>query len=66
MFDVAAMSLQEFSKAIVAEHAQKAARAKWRIELEDLERIERAQADNPKLRKPASPTELTGAHSPWI
>jgi hypothetical protein len=66
MFDVAAMTIQEFSKAIVAEHAQKAAHAKWRIELEDLERIERAKAGDPKLRKTASPTELNGAHSPWI
>ena len=66
MFDVAAMSLQEFSRAIVAEHAHKAERAKWRMELEDLERVERARSG--KLRPPrnGSSKELTGAHSPWI
>ena len=66
MFDVAGMSIQEFSRAIVAEHAHKAERARWRIELEDLERVERATAGKPRPPQNALPKQFTGAHSPWI
>ena len=66
MFDVAAMSLQEFSRAIVAEHAHKAERAKWRMELEDLARVERARTGKPRPPQNGSPKQFTGAHSPWI
>ena len=65
MFDTTGVTLQEFSKAIVAEHAHNAELAKWRIELETLARRERAQK-KPTPSQIADAAKLTGAHSPWI
>ncbi len=65
MFDTTGVTLQEFSKAIVAEHAHNADLAKWRIELETLARRERA-AKKPTPSQIADAAKLTGAHSPWI
>ena len=64
MFDTTAVTIQEFSKAIVAEHAHNAELAKWRIELEELARIERAK--KPTRSQIEEAAKLTGAHSPWI
>jgi len=64
MFDTTGVTLQEFSKAIVAEHAHNADLAKWRIELETLARRERA-AKKPYSAQMAEAAKLT-AHSPWI
>jgi len=65
MFDTTGVTIQEFSKAIVAEHAHNAELAKWRIELEALARRERAQK-KPTPAEIAEAAKLTGAHSPWI
>jgi len=64
MFDTTGVAIQEFSRAIVAEHAHNAELAKWRIELEDLVRIERA-TKKPYSAQMAEAAKLT-AHSPWI
>jgi hypothetical protein len=65
MFDTTGVTIQEFSKAIVAEHAHNAELAKWRIELEALTRRERAQK-KPTQSQIEAAAKLTGAHSPWI
>ncbi len=65
MFDTTGVTIQEFSKAIVAEHAHNAELAKWRIELEALARRERAQK-KPTPSQIEDAARLTGAHSPWI
>ena len=65
MFDTTGVTIQEFSKAIVAEHAHNAELAKWRIELEALARRERARK-KPTQSQIDDAAKLTGAHSPWI
>ncbi len=65
MFDTTGVAIQEFSKAIVAEHAHNAELAKWRIELEALARRERSRK-KPAPSQIEDAARLAGAHSPWI
>lgn len=65
MFDTTGVAIQEFSRAIVAEHAHNAELAKWRIELEELARIDRAKK-KPTQSQIEAAAKLTGAYSPWI
>lgn len=64
MFDTTGVTIKEFSRAIVAEHAHNAELAKWRIELEELARVERAK--KPARSQIEEAAKLAGAYSPWI